>query len=153
MAFTGNYVANSFLKEALEGRHKFRTSGGHTFKLALYDNNASFTAVTTDYTTTNEISGTGYTAGGLALVIAEVTSSGNVGFADFNDAVFSTVTISGVRGGLIYNTTYDGGSSTTNVIHVLDFGRDFAKTAANFTVVFPTADALNAIIRLIGPDR
>lgn len=144
MSFSGNYTCTSFKQELLEAKHDFVS---HTFMLALYDDNASFTASTTDYTTENEISGTGYSAGGAALTLVAPTTSGTVAFADFVDLVFSTVTISGVRGAIIYNSTTDGGSNTTEAVCILDFGRDMAKTAADFTVVFPSSDALNAIIR------
>lgn len=116
--------------------------------MALYDNNASFTAATTDYTTDNEITGTGYSAGGAALTLVAPTTSGTVAFSSFIDLIFSTVTISEVRGCLIYNTTTDGGSGTTEALFVLDFGRDLSATAENFTVNFPTVDALNAINRV-----
>ena len=142
MAFTGNYVANSFKAEALQGLHNFDTSGGDTFKLALYDNNASFTASTTVYTTTNEVSGTGYTAGGATLTNVTPTSSSTVGLTDFADLTFSTVTVT-ARGALIYNST-----NGNRVVTVLDFGFDQVKTAANLVIKFPTADALNAIIRI-----
>lgn len=67
MAFSGNFMCTSFKKELLEAVHNFKNSGGNTFKLAMYTNSASFTAATTAYTTSNEISGTGYTAGGGPL--------------------------------------------------------------------------------------
>jgi hypothetical protein len=144
MSFSGNYECTSFKQEVLEAKHDFRS---HTFKLALYDNNASFTASTTDYTTENEISGTGYSAGGAALTLVVPATSGTVAFASFLTLVFSTLTVSGVRGAILYNSTTEGGSGTTEAVCILDFGRDFAKTAENFTVTFPSADSLNAIVR------
>ena len=145
MSFTGNYIPNSFLSEALRALHNFTVSTGDTFKLALYDDNASFTAATTVYTTDNEVTGTGYSAGGATLTNVTPVSSSNVGFADFADVTFSTVTIT-ARGALIYNST-----NGNRVVAVLDFGRDRTKTAADFVVTMPTADALNAIIRIRGP--
>jgi len=142
MAFSGNYMCTSFKKELLTATHNFSATGGSAFKLALYDNNASFDASTTDYTTTNEVTGTGYTAGGGALTNVEPTSSGTTAFTDFNDLTFSTATIT-ARGALIYNST-----AGTNSVVVLDFGSDKTSTAGDFTVVFPTADASNAIIRI-----
>ncbi len=142
MAFTGNYVPTSFKVEVLRVLHNFDTSGGDTFKLALYDNNASFTAATTVYTTTNEVSGTGYTAGGATLTNVTPTSGGTTGFSDFADLTFSTVSIT-ARGALIYNST-----NGNRVVSILDFGRDRTKTAADFVIQFPTADALNAIVRI-----
>jgi hypothetical protein len=147
MAFTGNFMCTSFKQELLQAKHDFTASTGHTFKLALYDNNASFTAATTDYTATNEVSGTGYSAGGGTLTNVTPTTSGTTAFTDFDDLTFSTATIT-ARGALIYNTTTGGGSSTTDTVVVLDFGGDKTSTAGDFTIVFPTADASNAIIRI-----
>jgi hypothetical protein len=142
MAFTGNYLCTSFKKELLEGLHDFNASGGNTYKLALYDNNASFTAATTVYTATNEISGTGYSAGGGTLTNIDPTTSGTTAFIDFADLTFSSATIT-ARGALIYNST--NGNRT---VCVLDFGSDKTSTAGDFTIVFPTADASNAIVRI-----
>jgi len=147
MAFTGNFMCTSFKQEVLQAKHDFTASTGHTFKLALYDNNASFTAATTDYTAANEVSGTGYSAGGGTLTNVTPTTSGTTAFADFDDLTFSSATIT-ARGALIYNTTTGGGSSTTETVVVLDFGANKTSTAGDFTIVFPTADASNAIIRI-----
>ena len=146
MAFTGNFMCTSFKQELLQGDHDFGTSG-HTFKLAMYDNNASFTAATTAYTTTNEVTGTGYTAGGGTLTNVAPSTSGTTALTDFSDLTFSTATVT-ARGALIYNTTTGGGSSTTDTVVVLDFGGDKTSTAGDFTIQFPTADASNAIIRI-----
>ena len=148
MAFTGNFMCTSFKKELLEGGHNFLASGGDTFKLALYDNNASFDASTTDYTATNEVSASGsYSAGGGTLTNVNPTSSGTTAFTDFDDLTFTTATIT-ARGALIYNTTEGSGTGTTNSVVVLDFGADKTSTAGDFQIVFPTADASNAIIRI-----
>lgn len=147
MAFTGNYMCTSFKKELMEGKHDFTTSTGDTFKLALYDNNASFTASTTDYTATNEISGTGYSAGGGSLTNVTPTTSGTTALTDFADLTFSSATIT-ARGALIYNTTAGSGTGTTSSVIVLDFGADKTSSAGDFTIIFPTADASNAIIRI-----
>jgi hypothetical protein len=147
MAFTGNFMCTSFKQELLQGKHDFTASTGHTFKLAMYDNNASFTAATTAYTTTDEISGTGYTAGGGALTNVTPTTSGTTAFTDFADLTFTTATIT-ARGAIIYNTTTAGSSSTTEAVVVLDFGGDKTSTAGDFTIQFPTADSSNAIIRI-----
>ena len=141
MAFTGNYLCTSFKKEVLEGLHDFNV-GANTYKLALYDNNASFTAATTVYTATNEVSGTGYSAGGGTLTNIDPTTSGTTAFIDFANLTFSTATIT-ARGALIYNST--NGNRT---VCVLDFGSDKTSTAGDFTIVFPTADANNAIVRI-----
>ena len=143
MAFSGNFMCTSFKKELLEGVHNFKNSGGNTFKLAMYTNSASFTAATTAYTTSNEVSGTGYTAGGASLTRVDPTTSSTTAFTDFSDLTFSTATVT-ARGALIYN---DSASGDPTVV-VLDFGADKTSTAGDFTVVFPTADASNAIIRI-----
>ena len=148
MAFTGNYMCTSFKKELLEGGHNFSLSGGDTFKLALYDNSASFTAATTDYTATNEVSNSGsYAAGGGTLTRIDPTSSGSTAFTDFADLTFTSATIT-ARGALIYNTTEGAGTGTTNSVVVLDFGGDKTSTSGDFQIVFPTPDASNAIIRI-----
>jgi len=143
MAFTGNYMCTSFKQELMEAVHNFKLSGGSTFKLAMYDNNASFTAATTAYTATNEVSGTGYSAGGGTLTRVDPTTSGTTAFTDFADLTFSTATVT-ARGALIYNDSAAGDPSVV----VLDFGSDKTSTAGDFTIVFPTADASNAIIRI-----
>jgi hypothetical protein len=101
MAFSGNFLCTSFKQELLEGLHDFNASGGNTFKLALYDNNASFDASTTAYTATNEISGTGYTAEGGTLTNIDPTSSRTTALIDFDDLTFSAATIT-ARGALLY---------------------------------------------------
>ncbi len=143
MAFTGNFMCTSFKKELLDALHNFQLSGGDTFKIALYDNNASFTAATTAYTATDEVTGTGYTAGGNTLTRIDPTSSGTTAFTDFADTTWSSSTIT-ARGALIYNDTAAGNPAVV----VLDFGADKTSTNGDFTVVFPTADATNAIIRI-----
>jgi len=143
MAFTGNFMCTSFKKELLDALHNFQLSGGDTFKIALYTNSASFTAATTAYTATNEVTGTGYTAGGNTLTRIDPTSSGTTAFTDFADTTWASSTIT-ARGALIYNDTASGNPAVV----VLDFGSDKTSTNGDFTVVFPTADASNAIIRI-----
>jgi hypothetical protein len=147
MAFSGNYMCTSFKQELLVGSHNFTASTGDTFKLAMYTNSASFDASTTDYTATNEVSGTGYSAGGGTLTNVTPTTSGTTALTDFADLTFSSSTIT-ARGALIYNTTTGGGTGTTDTVVVLDFGSDKSSSAGDFTIVFPTADASNAIIRI-----
>lgn len=147
MAFSGNYMCTSFKQELLVGSHNFTASSGDTFKLAMYTNSASFDASTTDYTATNEVSGTGYSAGGAALTNVTPTTSGTTALTDFADLTFSSSTIT-ARGALIYNTTTAGGTGTTDTVVVLDFGSDKSSSAGDFSIVFPTADASNAIIRI-----
>ena len=139
-------MCTSFKQELLEGKHDFRTSG-HTFKLALFTSSATLGAATTDYSTSNAVSGTGYSAGGSALTNVDPTSSGTTAFCDFGDLTFSTATIT-ANGAMIYNTTTAGGSGTTDSVVILAFGGDKTSTAGDFTIQFPTADASNAIIRI-----
>ena len=142
-------MCTSFKKELLYGAHDFDASSGDTFKIALYTSSATLNAATTAYATTNEVSGTNYTAGGGTLTPVDPTSSGTTALLDFVDETWSSATIT-ARGALIYNTTPNTTSiSLTNpAVIVLDFGGDKTSTAGNFTVVFPTADASNAIIRI-----
>ena len=148
MAFTGNFMCTSFKQQLLTGSHNFTNSTGDTFKLALYDNNASFTAATTAYTATNEVGNSGsYAAGGGALTNVTPATSGTTAFTDFADLTFTSATIT-ARGALIYNTTTGAGTGTTDSIVVLDFGSDKSSTAGDFQIVFPTADATNALIRI-----
>ena len=131
----------------LERKHDFNATSGHTFKIALYTSSATLGASTTDYTTSNEVVGTGYTAGGIALTNIDPTSSGTTAFIDFADATWSSATIT-AAGALIYNTTTDGGSATTNAVAVISFGGDKTSTNGDFVIQFPTADASNAIVRI-----
>jgi len=148
MAFTGNYMCTSFKKELLFGAHDF-ANGADTFKIALYTSSATLDASTTAYSATNEASGTGYTATGNSLTNVDPTSSGTTALTDFADTTWSTATIT-ARGALIYNSTPNTTSIalTNPSVVVLDFGADKTSTAGDFTVVFPTADASNAIIRI-----
>ncbi len=144
MAFSGNFMCTSFKKELLQGKHNFTASSGNAFKLALYTNSASFTAATTAYTSSNEVSNSGsYSAGGGALTNVTPTSSGTTALTDFADLAFTSATIT-ARGALIYNSTTAGDPT----VAVLDFGADKTSTTGTFTIQFPTADASNAIIRI-----
>ena len=144
MAFTGNFMCTSFKQELLQGVHDFTASTGSTFKLALYDNNASFTAATTAYTASDEVGNSGtYSAGGGTLTNVTPTTSSTTALTDFADLSFTSATIT-ARGALIYNDTAAGDPSVV----VLDFGSDKTSTSGTFTIVFPTADASNAIIRI-----
>jgi hypothetical protein len=143
MAFSGNFMCTSFKKELLEGVHNFLNSGGDTFKIALYTNSASFNAATTAYTTTNEVTGTNYTAGGNTLTRVNPATSGTTAFTDFADTTWASSTIT-ARGAIIYNDTATGNPAVV----ILDFGGDKTSTNGDFKVVFPAADASNAIIRI-----
>lgn len=146
MAIT-SALCTSFKKELLERKHDFNATSGHTFKIALYTSSATLGASTTDYTTSNEVVGTGYSAGGIALTNIDPTSSGTTAFIDFADATWASATIT-AAGALIYNTTTDGGTGTTNAVAVISFGGDKTSTNGDFVIQFPTADASNAIVRI-----
>jgi hypothetical protein len=147
MAFTGNFMATSFKQQLLEAVHDFRLTGGDTFKLALYDNNASFTAATTAFTATDEVPDSGsYASGGGTLTRIDPTTSGTTAFTDFADLSFTSATIT-ARGALIYNSTPTH-TYTNPVVAVLDFGSDKTSTTGTFTIQFPTPDASNAILRI-----
>jgi len=137
-------VCTSFKKELLQAQHNFTTSTGNTFKIALYLSTATMDATTTVYSTSNETTGTNYTAGGNTLVIGSSLpgTSGTTAWADFDDSTWATSTIT-ARGALIYNS-----SASNKAVVVLDFGSDKTSSAGSFTIVFPTADATNAIIRI-----
>lgn len=135
-------MCTSFKVEILQGVHNFTNTTGDTFKIALYTSSASLDATTTAYSATNEVSGTGYTAGGNTLTNVTPTSSGTTAYTDFADTTWSTATIT-ARGALIYNS-----SQSDAAVAVLDFGSDKTSTAGDFTIIFPTADASNAIIRI-----
>ena len=143
MAFSGNFLCTSFKKELMTATHNF-TAASNVFKLALYTDDATLNAATTAYTSSNEVTGTNYTAKGNFLTSVTPTTSGTTALTDFADEVFSNVTISSVRGALIYN---EAATSDPSVC-VLDFGADKGASAGDFTIVFPTADASNAIIRI-----
>ena len=149
MAIT-SAICSSFKQELLQGKHNFASSGGDTFKLALFDSDASLGAATTDYSTSEEVtntSGTAYTAGGATLTRSGVGLTGTTAFTDFSDVTYTSASFT-ANAALIYNTTTDGGSSTTDAVCAIAFGGD--KTASNgtFKIEFPANDATAAIIRL-----
>lgn len=145
-------LTTSFLGELLLGVHDFRVTGGDTFKIALYSSAADLSKATTAYTATNEVSGTGYTAGGAALTsLGVTTSSTGVAHVSFSTASWASSSIT-ARGALIYNSTPSAegtsGALTNPAVCVLDFGSDKTSAATTFTVTFPTNDATSAIIRI-----
>ncbi len=142
-------LCTSFKVELLQALHDFDNPGGNTFNVALFRATASisgtFGAGTTNYSNmgADEASGTNYVAGGQALAAVTPTSSGTTAFTDFADEVFTNVTIT-TSGCLIYNDT-----NSDRAVAVFDFGGDKTATAGDLTLIFPTADASNAIIRLV----
>ena len=138
-------MCTSFKKALLDGEMDFSSDTSQVFKIALYTSSATLGAATTAYSVTNEVSGTGYTAGGNTLTIsANPATSGTTAFLDFADTTWSAATIT-ARGALIYKA--DG--ATNPAVAVLDFGADKTSTAGDFTIQFPTADASNAILRIV----
>ena len=136
-------MCTSFKKELMEAKHNFLLSGGDTFKIALYTSSATMSASTTAYSTSNEISGTNYSAKGNSLTRIDPSSSGTTALTDFADTAWTTATFT-ARGALIFNEDTSGDTS----VLVLDFGADKTATAGTFTIAFPAADASNAIIRI-----
>lgn len=138
-------MCNSFKQELLGGVHDLDT---HTLKIALIKPSptGNFGAATTNYSeltgSSDEATGTNYSAGGQALDSATITLSGTTAFVDFADEVFSNLTIT-AAGAIIYNS-----SASNKAIAVFSFGSNVASTAGDFTVIFPTADASNAVIRI-----
>jgi len=141
MAITQS-LCSSFKKELLEADHDFNSAGGHVFKLALYTSAASLGAATTIYTTSGEVTGTGYTAGGNTLAKVDPALSGATGFIDFGNTTWTTATFT-ARGALIYNST-----SSNKAVAVLDFGGDKDVSNGTFSISFPTPSSTSAIIRI-----
>lgn len=141
MAIT-SAICTSFKQELLVGTHNFTASSGDSFKLALYTSSATLGAGTTAYVTTGEATGTNYTAAGSALTNVTPVTTGTTAVVDFADLTFSNATVT-ARGCLIYNDT-----NSDKAVAAIDFGGDKTSTAGDFTIVFPSATATGAIIRL-----
>ena len=131
-------MCTSFKSEILQEGHQMATD---TIKLALFTSSASLGAGTTAYSTSNEVSGTGYTAGGVTLTSTTVSTSGTTAFFDADDPTFTSASFT-ARGALIYNS-----SNSDKAIAVLDFGGDFTVSAGTFKIVFPAAGT-SGIIRI-----
>lgn len=138
MAITSG-ICISFRKEIMLGEHDLDTD---SIKLALYTSAASLSDGTTAYTTSNEVVGSGYTAGGVTLTGIDVTTDSSVAVVSITDAVVSNATIT-ARGALIYNAT-----NADKAIAAFDFGGDKSSTDGDFTIQFPSAAAATAIIRI-----
>lgn len=137
-------MCTSFKVGLLGGGFDFDTGTSQVFKIALYTSAATLDAATTAYTTSDEVVGAGYTAGGNTLTVSQVpTSTGTTAFLSFANTTWNAATIT-ARGALIY--LFNG--STNPAVAVLDFGGDKTSTAGDFTIQFPTADASNAILRI-----
>ena len=135
MAFQGNFTSNSFKEALFKGDVDFLVD---TIKIALYNNTATLNASTSAYTTTGEITASGYTAGGNVLVPTVLLNANGTAYVDFADTSWNASITA--RGALIYK---DGGTA----VCVLDFGSDKTSTLI-FTVVFPANSADSALIRL-----
>jgi hypothetical protein len=133
-------MCSTYKSELMGATHDMDTD---VFKIALYTSAATLSAATTVYSGTDEVAATGgYTTGGNTLTGAAITLSGTTAYVDFNDSVWTTSTIT-ARGALIYNS-----SKGNKAVGVLDFGSDKSSTSGDFTVVMPTADATNALLRI-----
>ena len=149
-------MTTSFKQEILQGIHNFTsgsgggttttTGSGNVFKIALYTSSATLSAATTAYSTSNEVSGTNYIAGGNTLTNVTPTTSSTTALTDFADTTWSSSTIT-ARGALIYNSSTTAGTADRAVV-VLDFGADKTSTSGDFTIQFPAAGASTAIIRI-----
>jgi hypothetical protein len=149
-------MTTSFKQEILQGIHNFTngsgggttttTGTGNVFKIALYTSSATLSAATTAYSTSNEVSGTNYTAGGNTLTNVTPTTSSTTALTDFADTTWSSSTIT-ARGALIYNSSTTAGTADRAIV-VLDFGADKTSTSGDFTIQFPAAGASTAIIRI-----
>jgi hypothetical protein len=142
VAFTGNYVSNSFLSGALDGDFDFGPGTADVYRIALYTNEATLNAETAAYTTTGEVVASGYTAGGPIIIptkgIGNTSTSGGTAFVSFANVTVSAALTA--RGALIYKV---GGGA----ICVLDFGSDKISTTS-FQITFPIANASDALIRI-----
>ena len=132
-------MCTQFKRDVMLGLHDLDTD---TIKIALYTSSATLNATTTAYATTNEVSGAGYTAGGVTLANASVINNSTSGCFDSDDPSWTSATFT-ARGALIYNDTTAGNNS----VAVLDFGGDFTVSSGTFRVVFPAPGA-TAIIRI-----
>jgi hypothetical protein len=134
-------MATSFKKELMLGTHNFN-SVGHNFNLALFDATATMDATTANYSTANEVSGTGYTAGGKRLTNSTPTTSGTTAYTTFTDLVWTASTFT-ARGAQIFN--FD---QANRCVAVFDFGSNIPVVSGNFTLTFPTANATAAVLRI-----
>lgn len=141
-------VTTSCKIQLLQAVHNFGPTSPDTFKIALYTGNADINASTTIYTTSNEVTGTNYTAGGNTLVIDQYPTSGAnqnaipTAFISFTNTSWTNATFT-ARAALIYNATQGNKS-----IAVLDFGSDKTVSNDTFQIIFPTPDANSAIVRI-----
>jgi hypothetical protein len=135
-------LCTSFKTDLFSGTQDFNTGTTKIYKIALYTSSATLDSTTTAYSATNEVVGTGYTAGGNTLTVSQIpTSTSTTAFISFADTTWASSSIT-ARGALIYEST------TNKAVCVLDFGADKSSTVGSFTIQFPTANSTSAIIRL-----
>ena len=142
-------LTNSFKEQLLLGVHDFSAD---VMKIALYTSAAELGPATTEYSSANEVSSPGYSAGGQVLLNVTVNLSNGIAYVSFDNPTWYATTFA-PRGALIYNSTPSANSNanttlTNAAVAVLDFGSDKTASAGTFTIIFPTADASNAIIRI-----
>ena len=146
-------ICDTFKEELMKGGHNFNTSGGtpagNAFKIALYDNSATMGSTTTVYSASDEVSGSGYSAGGNALTNTGVAKSTSTTYTDFSDTSWTSASFT-ANGCLIYNTTAVTGFTTNRAVCGIAFGGDKTVSSGTFTIQFPTNDSSSAIIRLSG---
>ena len=150
MAITSS-LTNTFKEELLGGYHSFNASGdtpaGSAFKIALFTNSATLGSTTTAYAASNEVSGSGYSAGGNALTNTGVAKSTVTSYTDFSDTSGTSASFT-ARGCLIYNSSSISGLTSNASVATIDFGGDKTVSSGTFTIQFPTNDSSDAIIRI-----
>jgi hypothetical protein len=150
MAITSS-LTNTFKEELLGGYHSFNASGdtpaGSAFKIALFTNSATLGSTTTAYAASNEVSGSGYSAGGNALTNTGVAKSTVTSYTDFSDTSWTSASFT-ARGCLIYNSSSILGLTSNASVATIDFGGDKTVSSGTFTIQFPTNDSSDAIIRI-----
>ena len=144
-------LTNTFKAELMRGGHNLGASGdtpaGDAFKIALYDNSATLGTTTTVYSASDEVSGSGYAAGGNALTNTGVGTTTVTSFTDFSDTSWTSASFT-ARGCLIYNSSTITGLTTDAAVCSIDFGGDKTVSSGTFTIQFPTNDSSSAIIRI-----
>jgi hypothetical protein len=135
-------VCTSFKAELGQGLHNFSASGGHTVKCALFTSSATLGSTTTAYAASNEVTGTGYTAGGVAMANVTPVVSGATAVFDWADATWSSASFT-ANGCLVYNA-----SASNRALFAIAFGANQTVTNGTFTIQWPAADASTAILRL-----
>ena len=144
-------LTNTFKAELLRGGHNFGASGdtpaGDAFKIALYDNSATLGTTTTVYSASDEVSGSGYAAGGNALTNTGVGTTTVTSFTDFSDTSWTSASFT-ARGCLIYNSSSISGLTSNAAVCSIDFGGNKTVSSGTFTIQFPTNDSSSAIIRI-----